>query len=190
MLPPSPVALVTDQVYQAVVGKTPTADQMRRVDAASAAVRRKAGWHIGPVITQQFDVDGPGGSTLFIPTGRLVNLVALSNAGTTVDVDPDTGTLDWSHDGWVEFRGAARWRGAGYGANCWTTRPRGIRVTIEHGYDEYADLVQLVVDVATRLIPNGVKATVNGASSVTYADPGFYGGELQTIQAFSISQVV
>lgn len=97
--------------------------------AASAAVRAYCGWHIAPSIMQTVTVDGPGGKLLMLPTLRLTDLTDVMNSGQAVS-DPE-----WSEAGMV--------RGS------WTTKWRGITLTMTHGYDECpAEVLEVVKDMA------------------------------------------
>lgn len=85
--------------------------------AAAAIVRDYCGWHIAPTVTEEVTVDGPGGTALLLPTLHLTEVVSVVEDGTTVD---PTG-YGWSEAGIVD----GRW---------WTTKRRGLVVTITHGY--------------------------------------------------------
>lgn len=154
MLAAEPPPLVSDEQYQAFVGSAPTQDQQTRLLAASASIRRRCGWHIAPVVSQTFTVDGPRGTILTLPTLRLVDVIAVSNDGVAADVS----TVEWSHDG--QLRGS------------WSSRFRGVQVTILHGFEDVDDLVQLVVELSRRVQPKEVAAKTIGNRSVTYREPG------------------
>ena len=97
--------------------------------AASAAVRSYCGWHIAPSITETVTVDGSGGSVLLLPTLRLTNLADVVNDGQPVS-DPE-----WSVNGLVRGK--------------WTSKFRGITLTMTHGYDEPPpDVLVIVADMA------------------------------------------
>ncbi|MDV6267071.1 hypothetical protein [Rhodococcus globerulus] len=121
-----------------------------RLEAAMGAVRDYCGWHISPVITQTFVLDGSGGRELPLPTLQLVNLVSASNDG--VDVDPE-----WSTDGTLRICGR------------WTERFRGVQVVAEHGFASLPALSALVLDVAER-------ATLGGSGLREKVGPFEFGG--------------
>lgn len=93
------------------------------VDSALAAARRYCGWHVCPVREDdEITIDGPGGHLLTLPTLNLLAVTALSEDGTEMNVTE----LDVSITGSVQKQPRA----------CWTERPGGITVTIDHGYTE------------------------------------------------------
>ncbi len=146
MLAPAPTAPLI------VYGDVPD-EQADRMDAASAEIRRWCGWHIAPVLTQTFTVDGAG-SLVCLPTLRLVDVVAVSQDGVATDLT----TLEWSHDGYIKGLSS--------------TKLRGVQVTIQHGFESVPDLEQVIRDLASRAQPAGVKSRTNGQMSVTYEVPG------------------
>lgn len=83
--------------------------------AACEAVREVCGWHVAPSHTETVKVDGSGGAILLLPTLHLTDLTAVSNDGTAV-ADPE-----WSESGMVRSSG-------------WTSKFRGVEVTMTHGY--------------------------------------------------------
>lgn len=155
-------------------GKIPANDP--RLEAllagASAAVRNYCGWHIAPVVEDDYTLDYDGGSLLILRTLRLVDVVSLSVQGQSVDVEG----LEWSHNG--EVRLLRKWQQSG--------RPfagfRAIEATIQHGYDldAVADLNAVVQQVVGNAISSPLGATREqaGAVSVSWATtaPGVSGG--------------
>lgn len=148
-------ALVTPDRFADLFGASPSAAESARMVAAEAAVRRFCRWHVAPVVEQTFTVDGSGGSVLVLPTLRLVDVLAVSNDGTAVDVD----SLEWSHDGYMR--------------GLWSRKLRGVQVTVRHGFAEAPDVVEIVCDAARRaqVIPAGVVRTQAGMVGVSYAEP-------------------
>ena len=149
--------------------------------AASAAVRRWAGWHITPVVTDTVTVNGHGGHGLNLPTMRLVELVEVverrrgkGQVWTPVDLDPLTTGVEAAAAGYL------------YRDQCWPARLAGVRVTMRHGYepDEVPELASLVaVMVARGLVnPTGVSSATVGGLSVQYSrsEAGYqvFGGSL------------
>lgn len=184
MLPPTPTdPLVTSAQFTAIFGVAPTDQQRARMDAADAAIRRWCGWHIAPVLTQTFTVDGPGTNVLMLPTGRLVDLTALSEIHrtdtVTLSVTPVTGDVDWSHNGYVYRSGGHRF----------TNRLRGVQVTISHGYDDVTDLALIVSELAARAQPAGVKSKARGDRSVTFFEPGLMQYEKDQLRLFRLESV-
>lgn len=144
-----------------------------RVRAASAAVRRYCGWHIAPVVQQTFTVDGPGGKVLALPTLRLIDVLAVSQDGVAFTTDELT-ALEWSHDGYLRTSG---W---------WTTRLRGVEVTIEHGFDSTPDLDALIADIASRVTAGTVRRKTMGNRSVEYVEPGLMQHEMDQLARYRL----
>lgn len=97
--------------------------------AACRAVRDYCEWHIAPSVTETLTLDGPGGSLLMLPSLLVTDVASVTNAGTAL-VDPE-----WSAAGMVR-------------THRWTTRFRGVTVTLTHGHEEcpediYAVLVHM-----------------------------------------------
>ncbi|QLF83986.1 head-to-tail adaptor [Gordonia phage Upyo] len=90
------------------------------IDRAVAYVRRVAGWHVFPLVEDTIVVDGEGGHVLTLPTLHVTDLSEITEHGTVLHPD----TYEWSATGDVKRLG-----------RCWTTRWRGITVTLTHGYD-------------------------------------------------------
>ena len=116
--------------------------------AAVLAVRRYCGWHVAPVFEETVTLDGSGQSALILPTKRLVRLVTVVEDGTELDVS----TLEASQTGIVR-----KPKGP------WTRKLGGIEVTMEHGYEEYDDLVAVVDTVAARARATGAGVVQQGA---------------------------
>ena len=76
--------LSADQFAAATGGQVAASDARLGplLDAASAAVRRYCGWHIGPVAEETLVLDGPGGDLLVLPTLRLEAVTAFWTEGT------------------------------------------------------------------------------------------------------------
>jgi len=92
--------------------------------AALAGARRYCGWTVSPVATAvTVTVDGPGGQVLALPTRNLIEVTAVTENGTALEV----ADLDVSRvKGTVEKYPRARW----------TSRNGGISVTMTHGLTE------------------------------------------------------
>jgi hypothetical protein len=143
-------------------GKVKAAD-LRVPDALAAvsrSIRRRAGWHIFPVVNAHTLVlDGPGGTVLSLPTLKLVNLTAITEAGKVldpvagVDVSRETGLVKKT-DG-----------------SSWTTRYGQVVVTMDHGEEEVPDLANLALKLAARGLasPMGATREQAGALSVNWS---------------------
>lgn len=131
------------------------------VDGASAAIRRHCGWHIAPVLEESLTVDGPGGSVLHLPTGRLRSLVEVTDAGAPIPVEG----LDASAAGMIERRSGS-----------WSSRFSGVTARVRHGHDveAVADVSQIVLQVVANALssPMGVTTETAGAMSVTWSMTG------------------
>ncbi|MFJ4173996.1 hypothetical protein [Microbacterium sp. NPDC089696] len=128
--------------------------------AAHGSVRRECGWHVAPVIEETLVLDGSGGDTLLLRSGRVVELLEVLNDGTDVTAD-----VDFSRAGILELRGGR-----------WTRRLGRISVKLRHGYetDEVPEVAALIATLARRGASSpGIVAnqSVNG-SSVGYLTAG------------------
>jgi hypothetical protein len=74
---------------------------------------------------------------LSLPTLRLVELTAVSENGTALDVD----------DLYVSAAGLVRKKSCA----CWTSRYGGLTVTMEHGYDNATDWQSAVLELVDRM---------------------------------------
>lgn len=138
---------------------------VRLLVGASAAIRRRCGWHVFPSVTETLRLDGPGGRELSLPT---MNLTALGDV-LDRDVAVDATDLEWSRLGTVRRRSG--WWSESYGA---------LAVTMTHGYEEVPDLAQVVSQVVAAALSSPMGATKEQAGSlaVTWATtaPGVAGG--------------
>ncbi len=134
--------------------------------AASASIRRHCGWHIFPVLTETFTVRGSGARDLFLPTLRLLEVVACTEDGT--ELDPAALTIGADFAGFVA-----------HPSRYWTNSRRGVTVTIRHGYDYVPELAQLCRDVAARIgsAPGGQLIQKSmGDRSLMWSQVGGVGG--------------
>ncbi len=153
--------------YTTAYGAT-TARTEDDLNAASQAIRDDCGWHIWPLLEdQEITLDGDGTNLIRLRTLKLVGVSSLTERkrgrGQVAEtVDP--AELDWSEAGLI-------WHDSG---RCWTPRPRGIVVTIDHGYEELpASIKQLTLTLARRAAYNSsgqivIQRSV-GARSESYA---------------------
>ena len=116
--------------------------------AACGAVRGYCGWHIAPSVSETVTVDGPGGSLLLLPTLHLTDLTDVTNDGTAV-TDPE-----WSEAGMV--------RGS------WTSKFRGVKATLTHGYETCpAEVLAVVTDMAKSAVLMGAANVQAGPYSMS-----------------------
>lgn len=128
------------------------------VDSAVAQIRNEAGWHIAPQKTETLTLDGPGTSTLVLPS-RLVDSVTEVRDVT----DPAAPTVI---TGWRLGKTIL------YLDGCWPCGDAVLEVDLVHGYAECpADLLPLVAAVARAEAVNASVAREKaGAFEVEYAD--------------------
>lgn len=103
---------------------------------AETAVRRFCGWHVAPTIDQTLVLDGSGAGTIFVPTLHVEDITSCTNDGQAIDV----ATLEWSAGGYLR---APEGR-------IWSSRLRGVRIQILHGYDEASDVGEMIRAIAAR----------------------------------------
>ncbi|WPM94258.1 head-tail adaptor [Arthrobacter phage Marchesin] len=163
-------AFVTAQEFSEWTGGKIAASDPRvqpLLDGASAGLRRFAGWHIAPVLEETLVGDGPGGRLLVLPTGRLVSVVSVDNAGETVDIT----TVDASAAGMLELQ-----------SGWWSSRFGAVSVRVRHGYDlaDVEDVRQIVKQVTSNALssPMGATREQAGTVSISWATtaPGVSGG--------------
>jgi hypothetical protein len=156
-----PPFIAAEEFAAGTGGKVSAADPRLDVllKGASAAVRRYCGWHIAPVLQEELVLDGPGGPLVLLPTLHLVDVVSF--ADDTRDVQP--ADLEWSDRGMVRRRGSR-----------WTSKFRGIRATVQHGFDEAPDVAQIVQQVVANAIasPMGATREQAGQVSISWASTG------------------
>ena len=89
------------------------------IDATVSAIRAYCGWHVWPVRVEMLVVDGDGGSVLTLPTLHVTDVESIEENGIALA----SGLFEWSASGGVQRvdRG-------------WSTRFRGYRVAVTHGY--------------------------------------------------------
>lgn len=123
--------------------KLMSGDAAASVRQAQRAVRNYCGWHIAPVVTETLKLDGDGSRVLFLPSLKVVDIIAITTAG--VPVLP--ADVDDSEAGYLELV-----------SGCWSPRAGKTLVTLEHGYESAPeDVVAVIVSVAARAIdsPSG-----------------------------------
>lgn len=109
------------------------------IDETLAAARRYCGWHVSPVqVDQVFELDGPGGHVLSLPTLSLNAVASVTELGVAVDVT----TLDRSRRKGTLTKPFGRW----------TSRDGAITAKVTHGYTEAeaADWRKAVIDLVDK----------------------------------------
>lgn len=149
------------------------------IKAVTLSIRREAGWHIGPVVTDHtLTLDGPGGTKLNLPTMKLLDLKSITELGTALVLDDDS--HDWSELGLVEKRNGTRW----------TNRYRKIVAVMDHGFEDISDLKFLTLSLTARGLssPFGATREQAGSMSIQWATPqsGVAGGIVPTSVEMSI----
>ena len=156
------------------------------IAGASAAIRRYCGWHITPVIDETVTLDGPGGSLLSLKTLHMTALTSVTASGIAVDL---ASGVEWSE------LGNLRRMDGGW----WTDRYRSIEVTFTHGFENAADVKQIVQQVIANAISSPLGATREQAGQVSISwsmtAPNVSGGitlmerDLAVLDAYKLSKV-
>jgi hypothetical protein len=152
------------------------ADDLRVQDALAAvsrSIRRRAGWHITPVVTgHAMALDGPGGTVLSLPTLKLVALTSITDDETVLT--PATDLRISPSTGLVKKRDGCNWT-SHYGA---------IAVVMDHGEEDAPDLANLALKLVARGLasPMGATREQAGALSVNWSmtTQGVVGGIVPT----------
>lgn len=127
--------------------------------AAISAIRDHCNWHIAPVVTETITVDGPGAGMLLLPTLHLTDLVEVLDDG--VAVDPEI--LQWS------VRGAVRKGRGPYWFQRWTSKYRGVTLTMTHGYEDFPQgVIAVARDMAKSVDRVGASALGSGPHTVQF----------------------
>lgn len=94
------------------------------LDAALVRARNYVGWAVSPVVAgDTVTLDGPGGTDLFLPTGKVGSVASVVENGATVDP--------------TNYVASANVPRMLYRKNgCWTREYAGITVTYTHGFTE------------------------------------------------------
>ena len=111
-------------------------------EEALAIVQAYCGWHIGPTLTHELRLDGPGGHTLILPTLRLISVASVTSDGVSIAADE----YDWSTAGLLRLR-----------CGRWSCRLGGVTVTMTHGFSQ---------------IPDDINAVMARLDSRSASDPG------------------
>lgn len=152
--------MTTDAAIPSLVADDTDVDAGFWLAAASAAIRRWCGWHIGPNIEQTVTLDTDGGDAVGLPSMHVTGLTSL-----TVDGTDMTDLAEWSERGLLRLR-----------SGMFPDGLRRVTVTFRHGYapDEIPDVQAICLNMARRAMSGpGIigSQSVNGAS-VTYLTAG------------------
>lgn len=136
-----------------IVGGEAQVDPGFWLAAANQAIRAECGWHVTPSIAETFVLDGPGGTTLLVPSLRITQITRAVNDG--VDVTDQ-----------VRF---SRRAGVVTLASGWSSEVGAIELDIIHGFDvaEVAEVAGLVVALTKRAAASGavVQQSIGSASA-------------------------
>lgn len=118
--------LTTADVETFTGGRLPASNSAVQgiLDAALVRARNYVGWPVSPVIEDDVvTLDGPGGTDLFLPTGKIGSVASVVENGTTLDGSSYVASTNL---GRMLYRKNC----------CWTTAYAGITVTYTHGFTE------------------------------------------------------
>lgn len=139
-LTPADVEQYTDGRLDAEADET-----VRLLAAGLAAARTYCRWSVTPVLVDhEVTLDGPGSRRLVLPTLNLTELSAVVEDGDAIDV----ADLQWSADGLVIKSDGS----------CWTSKYRGIQVTMTHGFDSAPDWQSAVLSYIDRTSSGNLRA--------------------------------
>jgi hypothetical protein len=126
--------LSVDDVIQYTGGRLADDDETQRIlDTALLVARRYCGWHVSPVrVDDVIVMDGPGGTELFPPTRKIVEVTEVLNDGIPLEVG---GSGSGAGTPVVVVPASAPWKLV-LTTGRWSTRYSGIELTISHGYTE------------------------------------------------------
>lgn len=135
------------------------------LDGVSDAIRDELGWNVLEETTT-LTVDGEGRTHLFLPTLRLTAVISVMEDGVAL---VDSTDFTWRGNGTL-----TRVSGDPCSLSRWTCRPRGVVVTITHGYPVAPGVFKAVtLDHASVFANNpggALKSETIGQVSLTYAD--------------------
>lgn len=125
--------LSIDDVVQFTGGRLADTDETQRLlDTALVHARRYCGWHVSPVVESVMVMDGSGGTELFPPTRKIVELTEVINDGVALEVG---GSGSGAATPVVVVPAAAPWKLV-LTTGTWSTEYSGIELTLTHGYTE------------------------------------------------------
>lgn len=124
---------------------------------AEATVRAWCGWHVAPERSEVLVLDGPGTTTLVLPSLYVVDIASITEDGVV---------LDPSHYSW-SAAGMVRRLQADYYHWGWSNAYRSLQVDLTHGFTEWPADVQGVIDrLAAR---TGISGNLAQVGAVRYA---------------------
>ncbi len=122
-------------------------------------LRSLCGWHIAPRRTEYVYPRDVHKRALILPTLNLQGLVSLEMDGALLDLEELGGDglprVQWAEDGRVWWPGI------------WSSRFRGIRAQIDHGYTEVPEELPALVRRLAGVLAGGVASVRVGNISVT-----------------------
>lgn len=110
--------------------------------ASLSAARRYCRWHVTPLRSDTFTLDGPGNRIVVLPTLNLVSLVSLTEDAVAIDVT----TVQWSSLGLVTKAPNSVWL-----SPLWTSALRGVVAQVTHGFDDAPDFNMGVLQAVERV---------------------------------------
>lgn len=122
-----------------------------QVSTAADVVRRAAGWHIAPEVTQTVTLDHDGSSVLQLPSLHVTDVAAVRDV---------TGPEPRDLTGW-------RWSAAGMISGRFPSGFRAVEVEFTHGYESAPEALYGVIAGATS---GRIRTHQAGPFSITYAD--------------------
>ena len=146
------------------------------VAAAVARIRREAGWHIAPSVTETIDIDSWGGNELVLPSLYVTDVASVaiwgpSGLGPSLALGEE---VRWSQRGllWLPRGGT------------WPVGRGKVQVTLTHGYPEApADLKLLTASATTRPIASESISS----RAVTFADNGNQYGAQSILDSYRLA---
>lgn len=144
------------------------------VKAAVSQIRRLAGWHIAPSISEELIVDGSGAHDLWLPTRHVTGV---------------TGVQIWTGDGWTDLEGwdpQTGWAQSGILSSEGSRFPdqrRSVKVALTHGYETAPEDLKLLTAVSTG---RPVASESISSRSVTFADSGDIYGASGILASYSL----
>lgn len=176
--------LTPEDVEQFTGGRLLASDpEVERIlDTALVIARRETGWNVSPVTRVTLLLDGPDSRMLFLPTRKIVNLVSVTENGTSLNI----ADLTWSAGGppgLLERSAVIRKRNRGR----WSGDYQSIEVVMDSGYteEEAPDWRQAILSMVDQIA--SLSSTGRGSSDlvskrvddVTYTYGNPYAGMAQ-----------
>lgn len=143
------------------------------IDAAVQSFRDMAHWHVFPEVTETMTLDGEGGRVLTLPTLKVAEIISVTENGNVLDPN----AYEWSETGDLKRLGRP-----------WTTRWRGLEVTLRHGYTAAEIPPSLILAIASAvhmqaMSPMGIPEVI-GPFQLTGAGGAWVGDSAKTIARY------